>query len=606
MAINLPIVSKFDDKGIKEAQKQLGGFGSTVAKIGGVIATAFSFQAIGSFVKNSVSAASDLTESVNAVTVAFGKSAEGILKFGESSASALGVSQVSFNNAAVRFSAFAERIVGDGKDVTGFIGDITTRATDFASVFNIDVAEALQVFQSGLAGEAEPLKRFGINLLDSEVKAYAMANGIGEVGKQLTETEKVQARYGLLMEATAKVQGDFANTSDGLANSQRILQANFQNMQATVGNAVVPALAILTTALVPIIEQMGPMLGEALKGLIPAFTEVSRLIPILLQAFMPLIPIVVKIITLFTELVAMVLPLFIELLDAILPALDQVLPLFTEFLKDLIEPLIPALKTLGEAFAPILKAILPVFVELLNVLMPLIVALLNDGLAALIPAITGLITAFVPLLTSTLPILVDLLKNIVIPAIRIVGTVVTQVFGGAVGFISESVGSIIKVMAPFAKKFQDVFVGIRDFVKPIINSILGFIQGMVNGIVDGVNIAIRALNKIRVTVPDWIPGIGGETFGFKIPELSRVAIPRLAEGGIVMPQPGGVIANIAEAGKPEAVIPLDRLDKFGTKKVEYNITVNAGMGTDPITVGKEIVDAIKRYERSSGQVFVGV
>src|SRR6056297_3726095 len=176
---------------------------------------------------------------MNAVEVSFGSAAEGVLAIGENAAKSLGVSRTEFNEAAVRFSAFAERVVGEGGNVAGFIEDISQRATDFASVFNIDVAEALQVFQSGLAGEAEPLKRFGINLLQSEVAAFAMANGIAESASEMTEAEKVQARYGLLMEQTAKTQGDFANTSDGLANRQRILQASVQNLQAEIGEALI-------------------------------------------------------------------------------------------------------------------------------------------------------------------------------------------------------------------------------------------------------------------------------------------------------------------------------------------------------------------------------
>src|SRR6056297_2700303 len=179
---------------------------------------------------------------MNAVEVSFGSAAEGVLAIGENAAKSLGVSRTEFNEAAVRFSAFAERVVGEGGNISGFIGDISLRATDFDSVFNIDVAEALQVFQSGLAGEAEPLKIFGINLLQSEVAAYAMANGISESASSMTEAEKVQARYGLLMEQTAKVQGDFANTSGDLANLQRTVSAEFTDLQANLGQALIPVM----------------------------------------------------------------------------------------------------------------------------------------------------------------------------------------------------------------------------------------------------------------------------------------------------------------------------------------------------------------------------
>ena len=180
-SVRVVLKSIWDDKGIKAAERSLQsvskGITNTFKGIG--IAAAAGAAAITKLSVDSIRAASDLQESTNAVNVAFGDAADAILRIGETSAESLGVARTEFNQAAVRFSAFAERVVGQGGDVAGFIGDITTRAADFASVFNIDVSEALQVFQSGLSGEAEPLKRFGINLLDSEVKAYAMANGIG-------------------------------------------------------------------------------------------------------------------------------------------------------------------------------------------------------------------------------------------------------------------------------------------------------------------------------------------------------------------------------------------------------------------------------------------
>lgn len=268
MAINVVIKSLFDESGIKEAEKAFAGFGQGVDKafravsIGAGIAGA----AIGKFGVDSIKAASDLAESTNAVNVAFGDAARSVLKLGETSAESMGVSQTAFNQAAVRFSAFAERVVGSGGDVAGFIRDISTRAADFASVFNIEVAEALQVFQSGLSGEAEPLKRFGINLLDTEVKAFALRTEMIKQGETLTEVQKVQARYGLLMESTNKTAGDFANTSEGLANTQRILTARFTDLQAEVGTALLPAVTELVSELgdrlLPVFEELGDFLAS--------------------------------------------------------------------------------------------------------------------------------------------------------------------------------------------------------------------------------------------------------------------------------------------------------------------------------------------------------
>ena len=269
MPVNIIIDSKFDDKGIKDAQRQLqnmaGQAAKRVAQVGAAVAAAGAVAA-GKLAVDAVRAASDFEESVNAVNVAFGEAAQGVLEIGENAATAMGLSQNEFNQAAVRFSAFAERVVGEGGDVAGFIGDVSQRAADFASVFNIEVSEALQVFQSGLAGEAEPLKRFGINLLQTEVAAFAMANGISESASAMTESEKIQARYGLLLEQTAKTQGDFQNTSDSLANSQRILRAEIENLQIEIGSALIPVAKDLVNtfanALLPRLEEFGAWINS--------------------------------------------------------------------------------------------------------------------------------------------------------------------------------------------------------------------------------------------------------------------------------------------------------------------------------------------------------
>jgi hypothetical protein len=267
MAIRIPILTSFDSKGLKQANASFAKLSGSVNSLGRNFATAgIAVGAIGAGLAKTVQTASNYTESVNAVNVAFGKSAQGIIDFGKTAATTLGVSQVDFNNAAVRFSAFAERIVGSGGDASKFIAEISTRAADFASVFNIEVSEALQVFQSGLAGEAEPLKRFGINLLDTEVKAYAVRTSLIKQGETMTEQQKVIARYGLLMESTAKTSGDFANTSDGLANQMRILKAEVSNTQIEIGNQLLPVMAELLPVVRDLVSELGTQLVAAVKA----------------------------------------------------------------------------------------------------------------------------------------------------------------------------------------------------------------------------------------------------------------------------------------------------------------------------------------------------
>ena len=155
-----------------------------------------------------------------------------------------------------------------------------------------------------------------------------------------------------------------------------------------------------------------------------------------------------------------------------------------------------------------------------------------------------------------------------------------------------------KALFEIGQFFGELFGAIGAIAKGALNGILGFVEGYINFIISGINGLIDLINTVLGA---------GKAIGInlQIGKIPTVTIPRLAEGGIVMPRPGGVLANIAEGGQAEAVIPLNRLGDFtGKAGNTYNITVNGGVGSGA-TIGKSIVDAIKAYERSSGAVWQG-
>lgn len=526
------------------------------AKIGSALKVGFAVAtvAIGAFAKSSITAASDFGESANAVNVAYGAAAGDIAKLSSDAASRLGVSSTDFNNSAVRFSAFAEKIAGSEGDVAGVVGSLTERASDFASVFNIDVSEALGVFSSGLAGEAEPLKRFGINLLESEVNAYALANGIGEQGRALTETEKVQARYGLLLESTAKTQGDFANTSDGLANSQRILKANFEELKITAGTALAPAFAVLVSAITPLIQAAGPALGALFTSLVPLFTSVAGFLPTLATLFEKLIPIITLLFDAFVLVIQAALPFIIELFNVLIP---------------------------------IIEALTPPIIEIVMALLPII------------PAVLQIVQAFLPLIMLILPMLIGLIKFLT-PILIFVAGVLSNVLGGAVSFLVGTIGFLITAVTFVGEVFTNVFKGIANFVIGIVNFVIGAFEGMVNFVIDGINLMVGALNKLKFDVPDWVPLIGGQTFGFNLAQVAKVRlgrVPALAEGGFVN-QP--TTALIGEAG-PEVVMPLNRfeqmmgLDNKSGQTINYYAAPNQSLDAE-----QALLQAVKRARVITG------
>lgn len=295
--------------------------GTTVANLASSLVSNIG-QAIGTglrigieFGLGTIDIASDLNESINAVQVSYGPIADAIFALGDGSAKTFGLSKRDLNGYAVQFSAFAKGIAGEGGDVAGTFQSILGRATDFASVMNLEVSEALGLFQSGLAGETEPLRKYGIDLSAAAVEAYALRAGIADGTEELTEAQKQQARYGYLLEQTSAVQGDFANTSSELANQNRINAAVWDDLQAKIGDAFLPIAQAVATVLAEdvfpviseLIDEYGPGMAEAFETAIPALkTLAEEVLPKLPELF---------------DLVAQALPLIIQGFTDILPPL---------------------------------------------------------------------------------------------------------------------------------------------------------------------------------------------------------------------------------------------------------------------------------------------
>lgn len=189
-----------------------------------------------------VQGASDLNEEMNKTRVVFRASARQVLAWSKTSATALGLSRVEALRAAGAFGAMLETAGVLPQRAASMSRSLVQLASDMASFNNEDPSDMLDRLRSGLAGEAEPLRRFSILLSEGAVKTEAVRSGIARSGKTLTEQQKVQARYNLILRQTAIQQGDFARTSGGLANQLRILRAQLSNVLAAVGQALLPII----------------------------------------------------------------------------------------------------------------------------------------------------------------------------------------------------------------------------------------------------------------------------------------------------------------------------------------------------------------------------
>jgi hypothetical protein len=256
--------------------------------------------------------------------------------------------------------------------------------------------------------------------------------------------------------------------------------------------------------------------------------------------------------------------------NVLIPVMEVVIPLFTGFAEYVAENSV-------------------VFTVLAGIFAALAVAILAVNFALNANPIVKVIT-LIAFLVAAVVLLVDWLVKLYGGWDKLFKDIATWLANFVIGFRNA-----INAIGGF---FAAVFEGLGNIAKGALNGILGFIEGYINFLISGVNGLLRRINILLAA---------GNAVGInvQVPLIDTIKIPRLAEGGIVMPRPGGVLANIAEGGQAEAVIPLDRLGSMtGKAGNTYNITVNGGVGSGA-TIGKSIVDAIKAYERSSGAVWQG-
>jgi hypothetical protein len=242
-----------------KAQSSSSAISSSFKSIATAVAASFSVAAIVDFAKSAVSAASDMNETLSKSQVVFGGLSVDIEKMGNTSAKSMGLSKQEAVAAAASYGNLFTAMGMGSKASADMSMSLVQLASDLASFNNIPVAEALEKIRAGLVGESEPLKSLGININEATLKQKAMTLGLSDGKEALSASAKAQAAYAIMLEQSTKAQGDFARTSDGAANQQRILEANVKDMTASLGKGLLPAWVAVLKTLNGVIDTMSQL-----------------------------------------------------------------------------------------------------------------------------------------------------------------------------------------------------------------------------------------------------------------------------------------------------------------------------------------------------------
>lgn len=230
--------------------------------------------------KQAVETASDLAESQNVIEVAFGQSAGVIDKWSQSLIDDFGLSELAAKKYAGSFMTLANSMGvanGDGMEMSR---TLTELSSDMASFYNAEQDVAANALKGIFTGETESLKQFGVVMTDASLSAYALSEGIGTAYSKMSQSEKVMLRYQYVMDALSQAQGDFANTSDSLANQQRRLQAQLQTLAADLGKELLPIVEDVVEVVTQAVGAFSSMSDEQKRLTITALAVLAAIGPV--------------------------------------------------------------------------------------------------------------------------------------------------------------------------------------------------------------------------------------------------------------------------------------------------------------------------------------
>ena len=432
----------------------------------------------------------------------------------------------------------ADKLIPVAKDAVDVINGKVAPAVDWLTANLPYLGVAL-----GAVGAVITAMQWG-KITEGVGKAVSAFKGIG------TAISSIPAPVLIIIGVIAALAAGFAylwETSDSFRESMtgvwEQLQGSFSQLGETFSALLAQLMPILTTLVTTVLTQFASLL--------------EVLLPVLAQ-------IVAEVLIVAVDLLSQLLPIIMQVVTAVLPILVQLIQSLLPLVVQIAQTVLPALLQLVQTFLPIImqvvNAVLPVLVQILNALTPildLVISLLQpilDLFIAILSPVLNLISIAIKPLIQILGFLVELALKPVQKAITVVANVITAVLGAAIETVKPIIQGLQKyfqglidfISGVFSGNWSKAWDGIVKAFGGIWDTLVGIVKAPINGVISLINKAIGALNGINVKIPDWVPAIGGKSFGVNLPK-----IPMLAEGGFT----DGI--SIAGEKAMEAVISFD-------------------------------------------------
>lgn len=524
-----------------------------------------------------------------------------------------------------RIKQFIVNMFDIGSEMATIQGNFAQAAANIFSVFGGEngqqvTANIIGIFSNAAMGVYELSAKLGRDVLDCITRPF-----IDNQGSFKTAID------GLLGVAAGALGNIKQVVDDTVGKAGEVydehLAPMFSSLAAGLSSITGTLLDAYNTYIIPVLEglqqKVGPLIDEHIQ---PAINKALELIgkiadavkDIWEQTLVPFInwfianvaPIIAKgldkVGSVFLTVAGVIWDVISSVLDALGGLIDFIAGVFTgdwerawegiksffsgiwEAIKSIVSAVWNAIKstistvinTISTIISTVLNSIKTTFSTIWNSIKTTVTTIINSiksTISTVINAVSTTISTVLNSIKTTFSTVWNSIKTTVSTIINSVKSTISTVMGSIQTGISTALSSIktnwSNMWTNMKTTVVNIFNDIWSSIKGVINSIIGGIESMANAVIKGINSMIKALNNLSFDVPDWVPEIGGKTFGFNIPTISSISIPRLATGGVV---DQATVAMIGEAGQ-EAVVPLENntgwMDKIAARIGEI-ISVN--------------------------------
>lgn len=325
---------------------------------------------------------------------------------------------------------------------------------------------------------------------------------------------------------------------------------------------ITPFFKTITDFIMELYDLIKNVIGFVIDLLGPSFDEIVAIISGAISA-------IIKIVT--------------GVLDILKGVIEFLNGIFTGDIDKCMQGIKDIIKGCLEAIWGIIKVIVSLIVNLVKGTVDIVINLLKDIFTVIGNILSSIKSVFDKVLMAIFNAVISVIDGI------------KDALWNIVDFVGDTFSSAwSNVWNGIINAFDNIFGGIVDIAKGPINLVIGLINGMLDGLESGINWIVRKINTLSFDVPDWVPVIGGDHFGFDLPEVGFGSIPYLAEGGYVKPNTPQLAMIGDNKHQGEVVAPEDKLIDMAQKAAA--MASSAELLAEAISILKQILKILETLD----------